>query len=165
MQMKNWRTKAILLLVFISAAVIICRLFYIQVINNKFYQSQALGQQTGFKEIQGQRGQVFFDSSEESRGEYGSGEVKSLAIDKDKWLVSAVPELINDKNNFAEALSKIIGDSKESIISKLDSSNSYVIIKKNLPDDQVAALKKINLKGMSLENSPARYYPQETMAS
>ena len=58
----------VLILFFMLAAIIIGRLFYIQVLNRKYYQSQALGQQAGFKKIQGDRGEVFFKNSKESHG-------------------------------------------------------------------------------------------------
>ncbi len=164
-EVKGWRLKLFLSLFFIAALIIIGRLFYIQVLNHKFYRAQDLGQQTGFQEVRGIRGEVFFGNSKENHGSYGSGDSKSLAINKDRWLISIVPKKITDKNNFAEVLSKIIGESKESILSKLVKSDSYMILKKDLSDQEINSIKNLKLQDLSLENLPGRYYPQEGMAS
>ena len=152
-------------LMFLLAAIIIGRLFYVQVFNHKFYSAIALGQQTGFAEVQGSRGEVFFVNSKETKGVSGSGEVKSLAINKENWLISAIPKNIKDKNAFAEALSEAIGESKEFVLSKLAESLSYVIIKKDASQNQADQLNKLNLQGLSLESTSARYYPQENLAA
>ncbi|KKP42374.1 MAG: Peptidoglycan glycosyltransferase [Parcubacteria group bacterium GW2011_GWA2_33_14] len=144
---------------------IICRLFYIQILNHKLYQSQALGQQTGFWEIQGSRGEVFFKNSKDNDGNYGLGEEKSLAINKEKWVIFAVPKKIKDKNNFAEILSNPLQETKEFIITKLKESESYVVLKKDALLSQVTDLKNLKLEGLSFESTTARYYPQEELAS
>lgn len=163
--MKNWRLRVILLLIFIFAAAIISRLFYLQVLNHKFYQAQALGQQAGFSEVRGNRGEVFFRNSRENKGSYGAGEIKSLAINKERWQVSAMPQEIVNKDNFAVALSKILNESKENVLSKIENQDSYTIIKKDVLPETLEKVKKLNLKGLYWENIPGRYYPQEELAS
>lgn len=163
--MKNWRTTLVVLLLSFFAATIVGRLFHLQVVQGKFYQSQALGQQAGFKEVTGERGEVFFENSKDSRGNVGSSEVHSLAINEDRWLVSAVPKQIEDKDTFATAVAKILGDDQKTILEKLDKSDSYVILKKDIPTESVASLKDLKLKGLNLESLPGRYYPQSILAS
>lgn len=77
------RINFILFLIFIIGAAIISRLFFLQIINHKFYQAQALGSQAGFSEVLGNRGEIFSENSQESNGKNGSGEIKSLAINRD----------------------------------------------------------------------------------
>jgi len=163
--MKQWRLVAIFSLGVAVAAIIIGRLFYLQVLEGKFYQSQALGQQTGFAEVQGARGEIFFDNSKETLGAEGSGEIKSLAINTDAWIVSAVPQNIKDKNAFADAVSKPLGYTKEDLLNKLKESDTYVILKKGVDAATTDALRKLNIDGLSFENSPERYYPQESLAA
>lgn len=171
--MNGWRSKIFLFLVFILAAIVIGRLFYLQILNYKFYRSQALGQQAGFQEVKGSRGEVFFENSKESYGSYGSGQIKSIAVNKERWQIFAIPKQIKDKNSFADTLSKslqgIIGSnqelSKKSIISKLEKSDSYIIIKKDLSIQNIETIKKLKLEGLYWENVPIRYYPEEGLAS
>lgn len=163
--MNSWRLNIILVLCCILAAIIIGRLFYIQVLNRKYYQSQALGQQAGFKKIQGDRGEVFFKNSKESHGRLGGGELKSLAINKEKWLIAAVPKNVKDKDAFANTVSGYVGLSKEFILAKMKESDSYVVLKKDVAAKDIKELKTAKLEGLVFEDSTARYYPQEALAS
>lgn len=146
-------------------AAIIGRLFFVQVLNGKLYQAQALGQQIIFSSAQGSRGQIFIESSQKNKGASGSGEIKSLAINKDEWTIFADLSGIEDKLYFAQSLAPLTGLSKEDILSELESEGTRKIIKKGLSDEQLEEIKKINLDGLSWENEAARYYPQERLAS
>jgi len=163
--MKNWRLNIILIIVLIFGAGCIARLFYLQILNHKFYQAQALGQQAGFQEINGSRGQIFFVNSQESKGGPGTGETKSLAIDKDSFVISAMPNEIENEEIFAENLAKNISETKESVLAKLEGRTSYTIIKRGLAQEDVDKIKSLNLKGLYWERTPARYYPQENLAA
>ena len=93
----NWRINIILIIVFVLGAAIASRLFFLQILERKLYESQALGQQADFSNIVGSRGQIFCVASQETKGEQGSGKVKSLAINKDSWLISVNPSDILNK--------------------------------------------------------------------
>lgn len=163
--MKNWRLITLSVFFFGIAAIIIGRLFYVQTFNHKYYKSQALGQQTSFKEIEGERGEIFFQNSRESGGNYGSGDLKSLAINEERWTVSVFPREIADKDNFAEILSKYIDISKSAIALKLEGQSSYIVIKKDLSAEAVKELKNIQIEGLLIEKTVSRYYPQQELAS
>ncbi len=161
----NWRINTILIFIIIFGAAIISRLFFLQVLERKLFASQALGQQVAFNSITGSRGQIFCVNSQESKGVHGSGEVKSLAINKDSWTISANPKDILDKPAFAESLSMAVSDSQEQILSELGGQESYVILKKDLSSDELSKVKKLNLKGLSWQNAADRFYPQGEMLS
>ncbi|MBU2540051.1 penicillin-binding protein 2 [Patescibacteria group bacterium] len=152
--MRNGRINFIFILIVLFGVAIISRLFYLQILNHKFYQAQALGQQAIFQEIQGERGEVFF-----------AGKTKSLAINNDKWLVYINPQEIENKEETADALSEIIGDTSKQILSKIERGDSYTLIKNKLTEDEVAKIKRAGLKGVHLENQPGRYYPQTKIAA
>ncbi|KKP32340.1 MAG: hypothetical protein A2312_04915 [Candidatus Staskawiczbacteria bacterium RIFOXYB2_FULL_32_9] len=163
--MTNWRVNTILVLFFVFSAIVFGRLFFLQIIKHKYYQAQALGQQAGFSEVQGKRGQIFFQNSQESKGEFGTGDVKSLAINKDLWTLSAIPENIEDKNIFASKVSQIIGESENVIFSKIENKEGYTIIKKNLSETEKVELNKLTLKGLRLEPVTTRFYPQGELSA
>lgn len=146
-------------------AAIISRLFFLQILERKLFQAQALGQQTEFNNVTGSRGQIFCQNSQETKGGESSGEVKSLAINKDSWTISANPSDISNKENFADVLSKNISQAKDQIISELNAQDSYVVLEKGLSSDELDKIKALNLKGMSWQNVPDRFYPQGQMAS
>jgi cell division protein FtsI/penicillin-binding protein 2 len=76
-----------------------------------------------------------------------------------------MPEGIKDKPAFADSLSKVIEVSKEEILSKLDTEESYITLKRDLTSAEADKVKALNLAGISWENNPDRYYPQENLAS
>lgn len=153
----NWRINIILILVFIIGAAIFSRLFFLQIIERKLFQAQAIGQH-GLSDITGSRGQIFCKDS-------SSGEIKSLAINTDNWTISANLKEIPDKNAFAKALSKEIPQTEEQIFAKLDGQDSYPVIEKDLSSGQLAKIKALKLLGLSWQNNPKRFYPQGNMAS
>ncbi len=161
----NWRIGFVLFCIVVFGVAIISRLFYLQILERKHYESQALGQQTSFNNVIGTRGQIFFENSQETKGNHGSGEVKSMAINNSSWTISVNPKDIPDKQLFADLLSKNINQSSKQILSLLDNPNSYVIIQKNLSGNDLDKIKELNLKGLSWQNIPERFYPQGEMAS
>jgi cell division protein FtsI/penicillin-binding protein 2 len=165
----NWRINVILILIFIFGAAIISRLFFLQILDRKLYEAQALGQQTSFDNVVGLRGQIFCENSQEQKGRSvssgSSDNFKSLAINKDSWTISVNPKDIKDKPVFAETLSKNISQSKDQILSEISSQDSYVVIQKNLSSEDYNKIKASNIKGLSFENNPQRFYPQGEMAS
>ncbi len=163
--LSNWRINFTLIVIFAIGAAIISRLFFLQILERKLYGAQALGQQTAFSSVIGSRGQIFSQNSQETKGRQGSGEVKSLAINKDSWTISVNPNDILDKLAFADILSKNISHSKDQILSELDSQSPYVVIEKDLSSAELNKIKILNLKGLSWQNVPDRFYPQGGMAS
>ena len=107
----------------------------------------------------------FFKIVKKLMAQPGGGEAKSLAINEDRWIVGAVPKNISDQQAFAKALAPVLQMAEQSIIDKLAISDSYAVIKKDVPSDTAHVIKKLNLGGLSLQNEPGRYYPQGTLAS
>lgn len=161
----NWRINLILVIVFILGTAIVSRLFYLQILNRKLYESQALGQQVSFKNIVGPRGQIFCENSQETKGNKSSGEVKGLAINKESWKMVVNPKNVSDKNVFAENLSEVLEKTKEEILSQIDNENSYVVLGKDLSSEKMKKIKSLGFKGVSWENESNRFYPQGQLAS
>ena len=165
----NWRVNLVLILTIIIGAAIVSRLFFLQILEHKLYAAQAFGQQVALNNIIGSRGQIFCSTSHGDKGREASsgssGEMKSLAINKNSWTISANPKDIPDKQFFAQTLSKNIDQSQDKIISELESSDSYVVIQKDLSSVDLDKIKVLNLKGLSWQNNPKRFYPQGELAS
>jgi len=161
----NWRINLVLFLIVAIGAAITSRLFFLQIIDRKLYEAQALGQQASISNAVGERGQIFCTISQDTKGGASSGEVKGLAINKENWTISASPKDITDKDAFAENLSPIINEKPEDIILKLNTEDNYVVIKKNLSAVELSEIKKLNLQGLLWQNEPDRFYPQEKTAS
>jgi len=108
---------------------------------------------------------MYFENSRESHGRAGAEISKSLAINKETWFLSATPQKIKDKNSVAALLSGIINESKASVLRTLEKSDSYIVIKKDLSQQELKKLESLQQEGLLLEKSYSRYYPQETMLS
>jgi len=161
----NWRLNLVLILIILAGAAIFSRLFFVQILERKLFQAQALGQQMGFSNEIGSRGKIYCQSSQETKGGLSSDEIKSLAINTDKWIISAAPKDIQDKEAFAEILSQNIGLEKEEILALLETQNDYMIIKKDLTTSELNKIKALGIEGLSWQNNPDRFYPQTDLAS
>jgi len=164
-KVRNWRLGLILGLIILFGAAILGRLFFLQVLERKLYGAQALGQQTAFGIVTGSRGQIFCVSSQASKGKQANGDLKSLAINKDSWTISASPKDVPDKQTFADLLSEVVGIDSSEIFFDLNEENPYVFIKKDLSSADLEKVKALNLKGLFWQNEPERFYPQGLMAS
>lgn len=152
-------------LALIIGAAITGRLFCLQILQGKFFEAQALGQQVKSAESTGSRGQIFCASSQEARGQAGSGEIKTLAINKEDWAVSAKISDIDDRQAFAGALADKIGMTEQELILKLQSGGDYVMLKKDLSREQADKIKALNIKGLVWQSTLVRVYPQGELAS
>ncbi|MBU3934529.1 penicillin-binding protein 2 [Patescibacteria group bacterium] len=153
--MKNWRIYLVFVFLIIFGAGIIIYLFDLQIIKHKFYQAQALGQQTVFEEVEGNRGRVFFKNAE-----------KSLAVNNDNRILYANPQLIDNKEETALILSEIIKIPSSQILAKIEKENSsYSTIKSKLEEEEINKIENLGLEGIYLELFPGRYYPQEKIAA
>lgn len=151
--MRNWRIYLILGLLILFGAGIIIRLFDLQILKHKFYQAQALGQQTVFEEVEGARGRIFSKDAQ-----------KSLAVNSDSWTLYVNPQEIDNKEEVASALSEIIKTSNSQVLTKIEKENSsYAVVKNKLTEEEVNSIELLELEGVYLDRLPGRYYPQENV--
>ena len=152
----NFRKNSILFLFILFGAAIIGRLFYLQILNYKFYKALAQGQQNLLVEVQGKRGEIFLKNGEN---------LLPLATNKTSQFCYLEPREIGNKEEAAEKLAEILNLDKEEISEKIKEENLFVKIKSKLSEEEVEGLKKLNLKGIYLGQENLRYYPQESFLS
>jgi stage V sporulation protein D (sporulation-specific penicillin-binding protein) len=151
--MKHKRLNLVLVIIIVFSAAIIGRLIYIQVLNHNYWEAMAQGQQKFSVEEQGDRGEVFFQ------------DMTGLAINQNFPLVYAAPNEIKNKQEASEMLSLVLGLDKDSILEKFKKDSFYAVLKKKLTDEEVSAIKSLNLAGIYLDNEKGRYYPFGNLAS
>ncbi|MCK4781366.1 penicillin-binding protein 2 [Candidatus Parcubacteria bacterium] len=152
--MKNWRINLILAFILLFGAVIIGRLFYIQIVDHNYYLALAKGQHKFLEEISGRRGEVFFQNKTET-----------LAINKNQELIFISPKEIENQEETADKLAEILGLEKDVILEKTKKDTFYELIKNKLSPEEIEDLKKINLTGVHLRQVPGRYYTQGLLAA
>ena len=87
--MKHWRINIIFFLFLLFGAVVIGRLFYIQISNHDFYKALAQGQQKFFAEIEGERGEIYLQDRK--------GSLYPLAVNKSWQMVYVCPPEVKEK--------------------------------------------------------------------
>jgi len=153
--MRNLRLNLTFFFIVLFSAVLLSKLFFIQVLDGDFYKAlaQGLGASLHDNEIQVERGEIFFKNGE------------PLAINKDWPLVFASSPKITEVEEAAEILAGVLNLDKNFILEKLQKDTLYSPIKKKLTKEEVTALENLNLAGIYLNFEQGRYYPQESLAS
>ncbi len=151
--MNNKRLNLIIFLLFLIGAAIIGRLFWIQVLNGKFYKAMAQGQQRFFENVTGARGEILFANGEK------------LATNKIRYFVYISPGEIEDKEKTKEALKQILDLEEGFIEEKVNNDSFYELLETKASVDQVDKLQRINFPGIHIGQEDSRIFPQGTMAS
>jgi len=161
--MKNWRFYTLIFFICLIFAIVICRLFYLQILKHSFYKAQAINQHDIFQTIQPFRGEIFM------RDKYTEGDSRSslfpIAINKDLWMVYAVPQEIEEKEETVDKLSPLLeideGNLKERI-SKPD--DPYEPLANKINEETAQEIKDLGLPGIYLKTEAWRYYPADELA-
>lgn len=155
-----FRLNSLATIFFIFGLLIISRLAQLQIFDYRYYQSRALEIRNFEKEIQPERGKIFVEEK---------GEKKPVAINIDSYTLYAVPEEIDEPTAIAEKIAPIIGilseknknDDWADLVKKLSKENDwYEALKKNITQEEVAVVNKLDLKGIKIETSSKRFYPE-----
>lgn len=128
-------------------------MYYLQIKKGEYYEALALGQQISFREMQGERGGIFFRD-----------EKTPLAQTKIKNIVYIFPKKIKYEyqDNVAEILSKILKEKKQNLISLFEKGE---IIKREVSDEILEETKSVNLKGVVFDKVWTRVYPQNELGA
>ena len=154
---KNWRINLILVALILFGAVIAGRLFFLQVVRRDFYRAMAQGQQNIFQEVSGSRGDIFLQDQ--------SGNLYTLATNKNITNGYASPLEIEKKEETVKEISKILGLSEKEALEKISKESFYEVLKQRLTESEAQTLKGAKLRGIYLQDRLVRYYPQEKLAS
>lgn len=154
--MGHWRIHLTLALIFLFAAAIVGRLFFLQIIHHDFYAAMAKGQQKFFVSSQGERGEIFFQNHD-----------LPIATNEIYKLVYVSPAEIpsEEKESLALKLSQVLNLGYDFILEKLKEDNLYELLKNRLSDSEFEALKKMNLVGVYFGEEGLRNYPYQNFAS
>ena len=161
------KLRVTLLIAITTLFLLICRLFYLQIIDGPYLSSLATKTHTTSETINSKRGNIY-----DSTG-------ASLAISEAVDTVSVNPAKIKAKNDsdtpalkekIAKALSEIFELDYNDTLSKLNSTSSSETIVKKVEEDKIQKLRtwmkdnKVNI-GINIDEDSKRYYPYGTLAS
>lgn len=142
----------IILFIFISI-----KLFYIQVLENKYYLARAKAQHSFVADIKPKRGEIFLENNDKNY---------PLAINKVYLNLYAIPNTVEDPLDLSKKLSEILGVDEDVLITRLTKKDDiYEPIKNKLTDDEVAKVNELNSKGLGFIKENYRYYPDGPVGS
>lgn len=125
---------------------------YLQIVQGPTLAEQALRQHLASEYDRGKRGGVVDRNGQ------------SLAMSVEFTAVSAQPKDIRNINDTADQLSKILGQPRRAIMSKLQSHANFVYLARKVNDRAAAQIKAAALPGVSLSTEYGRSYPNKHMA-
>lgn len=143
--------------IFFIFAIIILRLFYLQVIRHDYYQKQALNDQQKQYVIAADRGTI--------EAHQGSGLIP-LVLNEKLYTLYADPTLVKNPAEAAQKMTAITQGNTGQYTKLMKTKNSrYVILAKRLSEDQMNKLTALKLSGVGLQAQDYRTYPQGTLAA
>lgn len=157
------RTASIIVL--LMAAIIVVRLFVLQVIDRKYYSVLAVNNHEIYKQLYPRRGSILLQDTRDKTKEYPA------AVNRQYYLLYAVPrDIPPDKiNSTADFLSGILAhtpEEKANLLAKLSKSGDpYEPIAKKVSEDTIDQIRSANLSGINVIGQEFRYYPEINLAA
>lgn len=153
------RRKSELLRLFlvVAMALVVMRLFYIQIIQHEHYKQKAYQEQVAKFVLPATRGQIF--------AREGDGLVP-LVLNQPVYTAYADPQEVTDKSKLVETIKKIAGGNvNEGYEAGLKSKKlRYVVLARKLSQTQAQLLKKAAVPGVGLTKTDQRVYPEGSLA-
>ncbi|EKD99530.1 MAG: hypothetical protein ACD_22C00237G0010 [uncultured bacterium] len=165
---ENLRINILLGFFLCICAVLVIRLFSIQVLGHEEYKKMAQDQYWNLRNLPAKRGDIL------------SKDGFILATTQSHYLLFLEPQKVIDKTKFSQLLSKKLAEllAKKSeeeseletfysgrITEIFDSNLIWAILEHNITPPDKIALENIGLEGMGFEEEPVRYYPEGSLAA
>ena len=151
--MRKWKVNLIFLLFFITSAIIIHRLSFLQISQGKFYKAFSQGLHASSQNTLSGRGEIFLENE------------KPLAINIEHFIVFANSRIIEDLSGAVNILGNILNIEEAVLFEKIDNNPSYAVLKENLSKAEVDQINELDLYGVFVNTESKRYYPQEKFLS
>lgn len=153
------RMRNVLLIVVVVFAILIARVFYIQIFDGKRLSKLAYEQQSSDRKINPKRGTI-----------YDATEKNILAISGNVEIVTVNPTNIKEKEKVAKELSELFNLNYEETLRKVNKQTSIVTIARKVEKDRANELRNWMeenniVDGINIDEDTKRYYPYNNLAS
>ncbi|MDD5252204.1 MAG: penicillin-binding protein 2 [Patescibacteria group bacterium] len=150
--MLRWLTVAVF-------AVIVGRLFILQVISHGFYAALAIDQHGIYEQLFPQRGTVYLHDPD------AAGGIFPVAVNKTLTLVFADGRRIKDATEAAKSLAPLLGLDEAALKEKLSQANDpYVPLQHRVLPETADKIRALNLDGIQFSEESFRFYPEKESA-
>lgn len=149
--------RLLLLVVFLA---VVARLFVLQVVMHGFYAALAADQHSLMTKFTPERGSIYLSDSRSPDSLF------PVAVNRPMTIVYANPREVTDAAAEGRALAPLLGLDEATVIGKLALPDAvYTVLKRRVGDDEVAAVKKLDLKGIHYAGESYRFYPEAATLS
>jgi len=142
------------------AVIFVVRLFYLQVLQHDFYQTQAQASQLKRYEIPADRGTILASDG---------GESVPIVLNERRYNIVADPQIINDKEKVASIVAKVLQINESEVLDKLNTVSRYEILAKKQTVEVKETIEKLyadgDIVGIFAEKTVQRVYPQGRLAA
>jgi len=147
------RTGLVLKLVVLLFFLLALKVVYIQFFRSAYLKNLSTRQHTLYLELEPKRG-IIYDRN-----------LTPLAVNIHYDSLYAAPQEIKDIDSAACRLSEVLDIDTKILYRKLDSKKFFVWLKRKLPSEKAAAIKRLDIKGLGFIKESRRSYPNLSMAS
>lgn len=152
------RTRVIYFTIFFIGAILVTRLFFLQVVNGQEYKNKADRQHFSPIAKNFDRGSIFFTEK--------SGRAISAAVVKSAYQVYINPKVLENPEEVYSKLSKIIEIDKAGFMAKAAKKDDpYEVIMHKVDKEKSLAVDGLDIKGLEIYPESWRYYPAGKLAS
>jgi cell division protein FtsI/penicillin-binding protein 2 len=153
------RTVFLTVFLLLFFAVIIARLFKLQVLDGNQARAVATQQHSIYQRLLPSRGEIRITDKFSQDG-------YPVATNIKHFLVYAVPSEIRSPQVVSQSLASVLAMDPNEILAKIvQQGKKYVAIKKNLSDTEQAQITALKLPGIFFDSEDARLYPEQTLLS
>ncbi len=146
------RQLNIFLFFLLALALLLFRLFYLQVVKCDFYYKIANEQHIVSTEVQPRRGAIF------------DRNMQILAVNINTDSVFANSRLIKDKEASAKTVAQVLKLDEKVVFDKLSGGKGFVWLKRKISPQESAELKALKIKGIEFVEESKRVYPDKSLA-
>jgi len=152
------RIRIVIACIFLVAAILLSRLFFVQVIHQNFYEERADKQYITPASNIFNRGSIFFSKKD--------GSLVTAGTVTSGFKLAMIPKDIVDSESDYLKLQPYLQMDHDTFISKASKkSDPYEEIATGLAKDQITEIENLNIKGVSIFKDNWRYYPSNSLAS
>lgn len=153
-----FRFSLLISLIFVGYAFILFHLYGIQIIHGGDYSARAGSKYLTSSFLKANRGSVYFTDKD--------GNSLPAIINKEFPIIYAVPKLVADPSEAANALSVILNRPVRDLEKTLGKANdSYEPLAKKADQDLADKISALGIKGIYVDDEPGRFYPLGKLAS
>lgn len=153
----KFRARLTFFFIFLFGAVLLARLFFIQVVRADYYDNLAIKQYVAPAGNYFERGNIYFTRKD--------GQLISAATIKNGFQAVINPKTLKDAESAYQEISKIITLDKSDFLKRSQKNDNYEVIAHRLESEAAKKISNLKITGLDVYSESWRYYPAASLAS